>query len=120
MSFRKQCLDCAELTEPGASRCPVHAKANDKGKQAKRGKTPVAARLYRTVKAVGAERCAACALTYPARFLRVDHVRPLADGGLDVMGNLQLLCVDCHRVKTSTEASERAYEARERTERFGV
>ena len=120
MSFRKPCLDCPELTEPGASRCVVHARAKDKVKQANRGKTPVAARLYRTVRAVGIERCATCVLTFPARFLRIDHVRPLADGGLDVMGNLQILCVDCHRVKSSTEASERAYEARQRDGRFGV
>jgi 5-methylcytosine-specific restriction endonuclease McrA len=98
----------------------VHAKDKDRAKQKQRGKTPVAARLYRTVRAVGAERCAACVLLFPARFLRIDHVVPLADGGRDAMGNLQILCVDCHRVKSSTEASERAYEARERDGRYGV
>ena len=98
----------------------MHDKVADRAKQKQRGKTPVAARLYRTVRAVGAERCAACVLLFPARFLRIDHVVPLADGGRDVMSNLQILCVDCHRVKSSTEASERAYAAREQDGRYGV
>ena len=108
------------LTEPGASRCAIHAKVVNREKQKQRGKTPVAARLYRTVRAVGAERCAACVLLFPARFLRIDHVVPLVDGGRDVMGNLQILCADCHRVKSSVEASERAYAAREQDGRYGV
>lgn len=34
----------------------------------------------------------------------VDHVVPLADGGTNEDGNLQLLCVECHRRKTTREA----------------
>ncbi|MET9147315.1 HNH endonuclease signature motif containing protein [Streptomyces sp. NPDC004042] len=33
----------------------------------------------------------------------VDHVRPLALGGEDVAGNVQVLCHGCHQLKTATE-----------------
>jgi 5-methylcytosine-specific restriction endonuclease McrA len=32
---------------------------------------------------------------------------PLIDGGADVLANLQILCVDCHRLKTTAEARAR-------------
>ena len=35
----------------------------------------------------------------------VDHVRELADGGTDDMGNLAAICRPCHKVKT--DASQR-------------
>lgn len=45
----------------------------------------------------------------------VDHIQPLAEGGRDVMGNLQGLCRPCHKRKTAQEAArghERARLAR--------
>ena len=38
----------------------------------------------------------------------VDHVVPLWAGGQHHIGNLQVLCVDCHREKTAREAKVRA------------
>jgi 5-methylcytosine-specific restriction protein A len=35
----------------------------------------------------------------------VDHIINVADGGTDEDDNLQVLCPDCHRVKTQTEAT---------------
>jgi len=35
--------------------------------------------------------------------LHADHVVSRARGGLDVLGNLQTLCVPCHRVKSEGE-----------------
>ena len=32
-----------------------------------------------------------------------DHVVPLAEGGAEHRDNTQLLCADCHRVKTESE-----------------
>ena len=87
----------------------AHTKVKEKQKRAVRGATPVANRVYRTVRKLTAERCASCELVYPPNYLRVDHVLPLADGGVDALGNIQLLCVDCHRVKTRAEATARAY-----------
>lgn len=33
-----------------------------------------------------------------------DHVKPLAEGGLDVLGNTQGLCDACHTAKTQSES----------------
>ncbi|WP_443067848.1 HNH endonuclease [Streptomyces sp. NBC_01351] len=33
----------------------------------------------------------------------VDRVKPLAVGGTDTDGNVQVLCRGCHKLKTSTE-----------------
>ncbi|MFD9073659.1 HNH endonuclease [Streptomyces lasiicapitis] len=35
--------------------------------------------------------------------LVADHVRPLAMGGTDTAGNVQVLCRGCHALKTTTE-----------------
>ncbi|GGV54139.1 HNH endonuclease [Streptomyces spectabilis] len=40
---------------------------------------------------------------FPADAVDVDHVRPLAMGGTDTAGNVQVLCRGCHGLKTSTE-----------------
>lgn len=42
------------------------------------------------------------------RRLDGDHRVPLADGGANNLGNMQLLCEDCHKAKTAREATERA------------
>ncbi|WKK24972.1 HNH endonuclease signature motif containing protein [Streptomyces olivoreticuli] len=41
--------------------------------------------------------------TFPASAVDVDHVRPLAMGGTDTDGNVQVLCRGCHALKTATE-----------------
>lgn len=38
----------------------------------------------------------------------VDHVEPLADGGVDNETNFQSLCADHHDIKTAAEATARA------------
>jgi 5-methylcytosine-specific restriction endonuclease McrA len=54
--------------------------------------------------------CARCKATRGKRYawLHVDHIVPLADGGANDESNLQLLCPDCHKTKTATEAGARA------------
>lgn len=37
------------------------------------------------------------------RKLTIDHITPVAQGGMTEMRNLQLLCVPCHAVKTSLD-----------------
>lgn len=39
--------------------------------------------------------------------LEVDHVVPLSEGGTNDIDNLWLLCIDCHKRKTSMERSRR-------------
>lgn len=78
----KSCLRCGRLT-PG-SYCPDHARG---------GST----RAWRKVRTRALERdryrCQACGK--PAT--EVDHLIPVADGGPDVLANLQAVCSDCHQ-----------------------
>lgn len=37
----------------------------------------------------------------------VDHIRPLHKGGTDDMDNLQALCVQCHKLKTLHDVTNR-------------
>ena len=45
--------------------------------------------------------CAGCRDHFAARHLEVDHIISQANGGTDHLGNLQLLCGNCNRVKGS-------------------
>lgn len=40
--------------------------------------------------------------------LELDHIEPLHRGGSNEPENLQLLCIECHKVKSARERSERA------------
>ena len=51
---------------------------------------------------VGA-RCAGCGSLVLADSVDVDHGQPLALGGEDTDGNVQLLCRDCHVAKTGED-----------------
>jgi 5-methylcytosine-specific restriction endonuclease McrA len=44
---------------------------------------------------------------HPTSNLEVDHRTPLSAGGSNDTANLWLLCIDCHRKKTSAERSGR-------------
>lgn len=46
-------------------------------------------------------------IVYPTSTLEVDHRAPLWAGGTNELGNLWLLCVECHKAKTAAEASQR-------------
>lgn len=37
----------------------------------------------------------------------VDHIKPLWDGGTNLLTNLQLLCWECHWIKTEAEQKQR-------------
>ncbi|MCY3919761.1 MAG: DNA methyltransferase [Chloroflexi bacterium] len=43
--------------------------------------------------------CAGCATHFEPRHLEVDHIIARAKGGTDHLGNLQLLCGSCNRIK---------------------
>jgi len=52
--------------------------------------------------------CAVCAQDCKHLQWDADHVIPLHRGGSNCIGNVQTLCVDCHREKSAAEATERA------------
>lgn len=47
--------------------------------------------------------CRACGLTTQA--LEVDHIVNVAEGGTDEDGNLQAICIPCHKAKTARESA---------------
>ena len=44
-------------------------------------------------------QCAGCRMDFPFKVFEVDHVIPRSRGGSDHLGNLQLLCGHCNRIK---------------------
>lgn len=62
-------------------------------------------------------QCAGCGTKCHIRNWDLDHRRPLieAKGRIEFweMDNLQTLCQECHKAKTSTEATQRAAQRRE-------
>lgn len=44
-------------------------------------------------------RCAGCEYEAPLHMLSIDHITPRSKGGLDAIGNLQLLCQWCNSTK---------------------
>ncbi len=56
--------------------------------------------MRRALRKAGRGECASCRLSFLASAIDVDHITPLAKGGEDVAGNVQLLCRPCHKAKT--------------------
>ena len=61
--------------------------------------------------------CKKCGELLPPTF-QVDHIRPLSEGGSNDVVNLQILCIECHGMKTFWETNLRAANMRE--EKTGV
>ena len=118
MSFRKPCLErgCPLIALPGYSRCNAHEYQKEAAKnelhRRKRGRTPAADKLYRALVREGAAACALCGITYVQPMMKVDHIVPIADGGLDEATNLQVACKWCHDIKTREENRQRSRNAR--------
>ncbi|HEX8419459.1 MAG TPA: HNH endonuclease signature motif containing protein [Sphingomonas sp.] len=67
-----------------------------------RGRAGQRQRLRRLRRTNGlCERCTAAGLTVEATV--VDHIKPLAHGGLDVDANTRNLCVPCHLIVTAEQ-----------------
>ncbi len=102
---------CPAVVRPPARYCPQHGPplAPSRWQANVRGPRPGAAAMTRSGGAGGARAlreplCRACAgqgLVVAAR--EVDHIRPLAEGGVHAFDNLQPLCKPCHTRKTLRE-----------------
>ena len=55
--------------------------------------------------------CAGCSMK--CEYLEIDHIRPLASGGTNDIGNLQPLCKDCHLKKTAEEKKRGDYSVKD-------
>ncbi len=78
----------------------------------------VKAKLY--IEAGGKCRC--CTRFIDGRKLKAeaDHIVALINGGKNSESNLQLLCNECHAVKTKTDVAEKSKVARVRAKHIGV
>ena len=61
-------------------------------------------------------KCAVCFLQ--SDVYEIDHIQSLASGGTNDITNLQVLCVDCHRMKTSIENEEGVHKVNDYRESF--
>lgn len=48
-------------------------------------------------------RCAVCLVEPLPSLVEIDHVVPIHKGGADTEANVQVLCKQCHRVKTHAD-----------------
>ena len=96
---------CPELVERGSFHCPTHAPAPWARAQPRQHDVSrkVWERMRRQVIRRAGGRCERCG--QPGR--DVNHKIPLAHGGPTEMGDLELLCVDCHRADTAAIRRQR-------------
>ena len=60
-------------------------------------------KTFDKAKVGGGYKCAICGKIFPNRkFLQVDHIKSLNNGGLSVPENLQILCRSCNAKKSDT------------------
>lgn len=67
------------------------------------------------------KRCVHCTLMVGASLKPAfDHIKALINGGENREGNLQLLCVPCHKVKTRADVGEKRIDNRVRASHLGI
>ena len=113
--MRRPCIEhgCQLLAPEGHSRCRAHeqqrvAKRNGVRRSRAHPTRGAAAQLRAGLNTQGYGRCQQCGTLWEAGQLEADHIRALADGGDDTPGNVQALCIRCHRAKTGAENKARA------------
>lgn len=114
------CIDCHQLVprrNPLSNRCRAchrRKKTQARLKHRARMHRTRNRRLYRQRQSTGFMRprtwikhqepvCAMCGIRRTISELDVDHVKPLWAGGVNGPENYQVLCKDCHRLKTEAE-----------------
>ncbi|MFE9026239.1 HNH endonuclease [Streptomyces iakyrus] len=117
MPMRTRCLECREwATHSG--RCAIHhahysarrsVQSHVKRRAAIARGNNAAARLRRAVRKAGEGQCRTCLRAFLPSQVDIDHVKPLARGGEDVDGNVQVLCKQCHKTKTAMDFGKRPF-----------
>jgi hypothetical protein len=106
----RHCKQCRSdrLPTPTVEQSPTSVSASAPILQQDRAREPSRRQITGLQRQVLACRqkwaCALCHSLLPAVF-HVDHVKPLAHGGLHTINNLQVLCPNCHAIKSALENS---------------
>lgn len=104
---RSSCVECGAPII-GGPYCEAHVKRPDESTRAayRQGyRDPKYHREKQAAKTRAKGACERCG--HPSDRLQVDHIVPLRDGGRNERGNLQVLCVPCHEVKTRGDRRRR-------------
>lgn len=104
--MRRRCLDCFTFISGNRSRCVGCRRTKERQRTAGRSST-VRDRLRKALNTTGSARCYLCGQTFPARYLELDHVIELADGGADHETNIRPACKSCHTKKTEQARRDR-------------
>ena len=96
-----RCDDVHGLTEP----CPRAREDEPKVDKRRLYKPPPDRRVANRLRDELIRNSNGCAIVECGSFrnLEVDHIVPLAEGGLDARENLQVLCARCHAWKSDRE-----------------
>ena len=118
-------LDCAAIVEHSTRYCPAHAKPRWSGSDRQRtesARRTGTRRFNQHIRPAVLKRdghtcqlnldgvCASRGQPLPPDRLEVDHIREVAHGGTDDLGNLRTVCRPCHRRRTATDAGLSASE----------
>lgn len=97
---------CGVLVRGGGSRCSKHAhEAWVKRPEATKRVTGRRLQRMRNELFTADPLCAECQRAGRVTLASLrDHIKPLAEGGLDELSNTQGLCTDCHDAKTAAES----------------
>lgn len=96
----KQCTysGCSNLTYGG--KCEIHKQAWVNRTQVKR----MTGRKLQEFNSIFLRNNPICAVCKTNASVQVDHIIPLAEGGLDTYDNKQAICLQCHTSKTKKES----------------
>lgn len=102
----KPCVDCRVLVYDGSTRCQAHKR--EKWVQSTGTYKRLSGRrlqLLRKELFTREPMCRECAKHGHVTVAVIrDHIKPLAEGGLDVDSNVQPLCQPCSDTKTASES----------------
>jgi 5-methylcytosine-specific restriction endonuclease McrA len=112
-----KCRNLAEISPTGEDfRCQEHWRVPWRGAGERQRQTkPLTEREKNFIREQYGFLCAACGAENSRE---VDHIVEVADGGTNLPSNLQILCADCHAVKT--QQARRARQAQVRPEKISA
>jgi 5-methylcytosine-specific restriction endonuclease McrA len=109
------CRSCGRRVEDGSPFCPICAPSSEEAARLERQpyRRQYRSAEYRRNREIAWERCGGrcegCGRRVTRQTAQCDHIRPIADGGSDALGNLSWLCsAACHPRKTRADRRARA------------